>query len=275
MKFQYLGTAAAEGWPALFCHCEACQKAAARGGKNIRTRSQALIDDTILIDFPADTLWHTVTHHVPLYAIHTCLITHSHSDHLYPADLEMRRKGFAYFDEEMPLTFYGAEAAGKAVGQIIDMYRLDKEKRVLFQPVSPFQPFAAEGYTITPLQADHSALTTPVIYLIQGDKTILYAHDTGYFPQETWAYLEQMHPRLDFVSLDCNGGTDDSHRGHMALPCVKTVRDRLKTIGCTHEETRFCINHFSHNGGLIYDELLPIAEKEGFLLSYDGMVIIL
>ena len=86
MKFRYLGTAAAEGWPALFCDCEACRKAAALGGKNIRTRSQALVDDKILIDFPADTLWHTLTYHLPLFSIHTCLITHSHSDHLYPAD---------------------------------------------------------------------------------------------------------------------------------------------------------------------------------------------
>ena len=27
MKFRYLGTAASEGWPALFCNCEYCLKA--------------------------------------------------------------------------------------------------------------------------------------------------------------------------------------------------------------------------------------------------------
>ena len=55
MKLQYFGTAAAEGWPALFCGCDACRRAREAGGRNIRTRSQALIDDKLLIDFPADT----------------------------------------------------------------------------------------------------------------------------------------------------------------------------------------------------------------------------
>ena len=55
MKLQYLGTAAAEGIPAVFCECENCIKSKENGGRNIRTRSQALIDDCILIDFPQDT----------------------------------------------------------------------------------------------------------------------------------------------------------------------------------------------------------------------------
>jgi len=34
MKVKILGTAAAEGWPALFCRCPACQRARKLGGKN-------------------------------------------------------------------------------------------------------------------------------------------------------------------------------------------------------------------------------------------------
>ena len=51
MKIQFLGTAAAEGFPAIFCNCEYCNKARELKGKNIRTRSQAIIDDKILLDF--------------------------------------------------------------------------------------------------------------------------------------------------------------------------------------------------------------------------------
>lgn len=39
MKLQYLGTAAAEGFPGMFCNCTACERARKAGGKNIRTRS--------------------------------------------------------------------------------------------------------------------------------------------------------------------------------------------------------------------------------------------
>ena len=62
MKIQYLGTAAAEGWPGIFCNCEMCKEALRRKGKDIRTRSQAVIDDKILIDLPPDTYLHMLTY---------------------------------------------------------------------------------------------------------------------------------------------------------------------------------------------------------------------
>ena len=55
MQFQYLGTAAAEGWPAVFCRCKYCLEAQRLGGKNIRTRSQAIVNDDLLLDLPPDT----------------------------------------------------------------------------------------------------------------------------------------------------------------------------------------------------------------------------
>ena len=55
MKLTFLGTAAAEGFPAIFCNCEYCKEARKLGGKNIRSRSQTLINDDLLIDLPADS----------------------------------------------------------------------------------------------------------------------------------------------------------------------------------------------------------------------------
>lgn len=60
MKIRYLGTAAAEGWPALFCSCPICTQARERGGKNLRTRTQAVLDGELLIDFPPDTYCHAL-----------------------------------------------------------------------------------------------------------------------------------------------------------------------------------------------------------------------
>ena len=54
MKIQWIGTAAAEGWPAVFCQCQACRRAALLGGKNIRTRLGAIIDDILLLDLNPD-----------------------------------------------------------------------------------------------------------------------------------------------------------------------------------------------------------------------------
>ena len=197
MKFQFLGTAAAEGFPGMFCTCDHCQRARKAGGRNIRGRSQSLVDDTILIDFPADTCSRVLTGKLDLPILRHCLITHDHSDHLYPPDLEMRQIGYAQVEDDIPLTFYATEKAGEKIRDMIVKHHLEKDNRVRFQPVIPFVPFIIEGkYTVTALPATHC--DGAVIYLIDdGEQTILYAHDTGYFNEETWAYLEKN--RLSFM----------------------------------------------------------------------------
>ena len=42
MKLQFLGSAAAEGWPAMFCECPACKEAARRGGRDLRLRAGSI-----------------------------------------------------------------------------------------------------------------------------------------------------------------------------------------------------------------------------------------
>jgi phosphoribosyl 1,2-cyclic phosphate phosphodiesterase len=57
----------------------------------------------------------------------------------------------------------------------------------------------------------------------------------------------------------------------MGINNDEKTRARLIELGCADESTRFCLNHFSHNGKATYDELKPIAEKMGFIVAYDGM----
>jgi phosphoribosyl 1,2-cyclic phosphate phosphodiesterase len=112
LKIKYLGTAAAEGWPSLFCNCDYCIKARALGGKNIRTRSQCIIDDKILIDYPSDSYTHALNYNVDLSHIHSILITHTHQDHLYLEDLGLRSDGFSHkIDGE--LSIYGNDTLAK------------------------------------------------------------------------------------------------------------------------------------------------------------------
>ena len=51
------------------------------------------------------------------------------------------------------------------------------------------------------------------------------------------------------------------------------TKERLESIGVIGKDMKLCVNHFSHNSGLIYDELVPVAEELGFMTSYDGMQI--
>lgn len=276
MKLQYLGTAAAEGVPALFCECPICRRARALGGRNIRTRSQALVDDTILIDFPADTYLHFLRFQMPMHRLHTCLITHSHTDHLYPADLEMRRDFLAHLsDSKTPLTFYSGAKTYDMVGAEIRRSDL-RDTEIARVQVSAGVPFTAEGYTITPLDANHDPASSPLLYILEKDGTSLfYSNDTGEYPEKTWAILAQRKKPLSLISLDCTEACRHStYPGHLDLWRCIAVRDKLLAIGAADKATVFVLNHFSHNGiDSVYEDFSKTAAQYGFLVSYDGMTI--
>lgn len=275
MKLKYFGTAAAEGIPALFCDCDLCRYAKEHGGKDIRTRSQAIVDEKLLIDFPADTYLHTIYGGLNMSGVHSCLITHNHSDHLYAADLEMRREGFAHPADDRPFTVYCSPKTSEDVKRIIQQHCLDSQNRVLLEVIEPYRPYTIEGYTVTALEANHDPNCDPYIFLISdGSRSMLYGNDTGMFPEKAWAYLQQEKPVLDFVSLDCTGMNQTGWiNGHMTMDTVFQVKDRLNAIPCAHENTIWCIHHFSHNGGSNHAQLEQAAGTYGFLTSFDGMEI--
>src|SRR2546423_5164497 len=88
MELLLLGTAAAEAWPAPFCICDACQSARRLGGRDVRTRSGALIDDDLKIDFGPDTVMQLQRCAQNLLKVRTLIFTHQHSDHFVPSELE-------------------------------------------------------------------------------------------------------------------------------------------------------------------------------------------
>lgn len=280
MKIKYLGTAAAEAIPAFFCSCPICEKSREAGGRNIRTRSQAIINDELLIDFPADTYLHIMNYGLDLRNIKSLLITHGHDDHLYGYDLMYRKSPVnAVFPNggigKAPLEIYGTKKSLKEAMDIIKKEKVLKKDplALCFNIIKKYEPFDASGYKVTPLRANHAKHLDPVIYIIEKDgKTMLYAHDTGFFGDETWNYIENCGLKFDYVSLDCTSTNREKIKGtHLSLTgCIKT-KERLIDTGLADEKTIFCLNHFSHNGGFTYDELVPVAAEHGFIVSYDTM----
>lgn len=273
MEFQYLGTAAAEGVPALWCNCETCRKSRKIGGRAIRTRSQAIIDGKLLIDFPADTYMHVLQNGIDLLNVEHCIVTHSHSDHLYADDICMIRPGFAHLPQGYKMTFHGtAKMAKKLLPAVTPI--AEQHGCVGFEEIVPLVPVRIAGYEITALPAIHDSNAGPVFYQISdGDKTVLYANDTHFFHEDVWAYWEKTKPHFDMVSLDCtNSCLPLTYVGHMSLYENVRVREKMLEMGIADEKTVFICHHFSHNGThATYDDFVPQAAKEGFLVSYDGM----
>ncbi len=277
MKLKYYGTSAAEGFPGIFCECKACKRARELGGKNLRSRSQALVDGELLVDFPSDTLYHIYAFGLPLHKIENVIITHAHADHLYATDFSQRKVSYSHFDgEEFPLNIYGSQPTLDKVKNVIKNAGAASRSRWALCEFASYETTEVGAHKVTPLKATHDVSLIPHIFDIENKegKRMLYGHDTGIFPDETWEYLEKNKPFYNLVSLDCTAGAVPmNYDSHMNLERCVGVKNRLIQMGCADEKTVFVLHHFSHNGGAVYDDLVPVAEEQGFVVSYDGLEI--
>ncbi len=276
MEIQYLGTAAAEGLPALFCDCEICRKARNTGGKEVRTRTQSIVDGKILIDFPPDTYTHALNYSLQLGKIQHLLVTHSHMDHFFPVELIHRHEHFGHKAKGM-LYVYGNETVEKAFydAVLIDRFKVHPlDEAVKFVRLKPFADFTADGYHIIPVPADHDKRETCLIYIIEKDgKCLLYGHDTGMkLSDEAWDCIFSY--RYDLISLDATMGKRQIDGYHMGLPDDIIFAEMLEERGCICKDTVKIINHFSHNGEMTHEQLEEFAKENGMIASYDGMKVL-
>ena len=91
MKIVFLGTAAAEGVPGLWCKCQYCEHARKVGGKEIRRRCSYYVDDDTMIDFGPDSFYQALANHIYLPDLKRIIFTHPHGDHMSASELVYRR----------------------------------------------------------------------------------------------------------------------------------------------------------------------------------------
>lgn len=275
MIVKYLGTGAAEGIPAVFCHCEVCNHARVNKGRNIRTRSQALIDGKLLLDFGPDTFLHSLEYNIQLADIQVCFVTHSHDDHLYLEDLRARRRSRAYLRLGTPvLKVYGGQGVREILKPKDDGF-VTKDNSVVFCQIKPFEQVEIlNEYKVTALPAVHTS-NEPFVYVIQSNtKTFLYGHDTDYFEENVWEYLKKNNIYFDAVSLDCTEGVKHiEYTGHMNFERMQNMCERLRIEGCIDVNTQIVANHISHNGLANYNKANEVGKSLGYIVSYDGMEI--
>lgn len=272
MKITYYGTAAGEGWPGVFCRCELCRKARQLSGKNIRTRSQALINDDLLLDLPPDNYLHSLYFGLDLSRVRILLVTHSHADHCYMPDLELLREPFSHTYAGQ-LQIYGNEKAEQAVIRACGDTGSARE-RFMFHTVDCNMPFQTGGYTVTALRATHAKQERCLFYRVEQDgKAVLYAHDTGALTQENLDCLAAQKEVLRLVSLDCTCQKKRDGGNHMGLLDAVEQKERLLSLGLADEKTIWVVNHFSHNGGWLHEEMSDRAKEYGMIAAYDGMTV--
>ncbi|WP_075980391.1 MBL fold metallo-hydrolase [Bacillus massilinigeriensis] len=265
MEIRLLGTSAAEGFPGLFCRCEHCEKARALGGKNIRTRTSAIIDDTLKIDFPPDTNLHVLRDGIDMSKMTDLLITHTHTDHLYAEDISMRLPIYAKGNDH-PLHIYGHD---------LPLYkcrtRIERiEQGFTFNRILPYKEYQVGEFQVTGLLADHDKNETCFIYMIEKNgKRILYGHDTGWFPEETWEWLKGR--QIDVAILDCTNGLFPVRNNHLNIEAVIEMQSIFKSEEILNDHGKVIVTHFSHNIGLLHEDLETIFQPHDIEVAYDGM----
>lgn len=276
-----LGSAAAEGFPAIFCGCPACQAAWKNGGKDIRFRTAYKVNDRVRVDFGPDSLAQEYKFQLHSERLRHLFITHPHEDHLYPNLLRYRVPGFSAVPEGQLLTVYGSQGTISDImehfwsGTFFDgnlaPYQLKLQIVDYFDVIKP----EGEDMEVYPMPANHyfdRPYVGASIYAIRnGSKWILIANDTGELPDATWKFIKDKEFKFDIVICDCTHGTQKSQYGHFGGECVLDVKDRLEKMRAITRETKFVVNHFSHNCLSTHEELQAYFNPNGIFVGYDGM----
>lgn len=266
MEVLFLGTAASEGFPGLFCECHTCRLARLRGGRNIRTRASVLINRHYRIDWPPDSYMQSLREGLSLGDIRYVLVTHTHEDHFYERDFWLRGPAYVQPAPESWLEVWGDHWCVDALSSSSEV----SEGMVRPLLLTENKPHRVGDATVVPLRAMHFPERGAFILAVTlHGKTLLYGLDSGFFPEETWERLACM--QFDLVVLDCTHGLLPDTPYHMGIEGVLRTRDRLVRMGCTTTATLFVATHFSHLGGLLHDELEERLTPEGVLVAYDGM----
>jgi phosphoribosyl 1,2-cyclic phosphate phosphodiesterase len=264
MTIRLLGTGAAEGIPAFYSNSEVSRYAREHGGKDVRTRSGALLDCCIKIDLPPDTMLHMHRDKLDAQEWSALIFTHSHDDHFAPAELQYCLYPFNEMDF-LDFTIFGNDAIVPRLQEMYPAWPLD-----IIQTRS-FQCFRHEEYLITPVHANHKLDEDAHNLIFQKDgKTLLYATDTGTWFEETWLFLRDFS--IDLLVLECTEGfhcTD--YHGHLDITgCIDTVQ-RLRAQGSLLEQSMVVTTHHSHNGGATHQQLERALNPFQIQVGYDGM----
>lgn len=269
MQLRLLGTAAAEGFPGIFCECDACLKARELGGKNIRTRSSLMINEKYKIDFPPDTYLHVLKYKLDLSKLEHLLITHAHEDHFYPDDLRMRRYPIAHLRHNRPLHVYGDK-------WVLERMNIDDPiwaaGGIIPHLLEPYREYQIGEMTVTTLRANHFPEKSALNYVFQLEgKTVLYGCDSTVYREETWEVLRKF--KLDVAFIDSTNGILPDSSVHAGIEGVKEIKRRLIEQGSADENTRFIATHFSHNGGIDHEEFERRYADANIEVGYDGMLV--
>jgi len=283
MRLVFLGTAAAEGIPGLWCGCPICREARKRGGKDVRRRCCYLIDDDTMVDFGPDSFDQMRMANINLAELKRIIFTHPHSDHMSPEQFIYRRApGFCTDVPDYKLDVLGSKVTLRELVRGIlssNSPSLDAVNLFDYLRLNPITVNEGEWVNsgdveFLPVPASHAAGLGAMIYVIRrGGRTVLIANDTGWLTDEAWAMLDGI--RLDAAVIECTIGfrRPDADKTHQGFNTTVRFREKLIDMRCLAPDAPAYVTHFSHNGFALHEEFEARFKPYGMTVAYDGFAV--
>lgn len=280
MVITFLGTSAANAFPEAFCRCDNCEQARALGGRSLRKRSAALINDDLLIDLGPDVMTASNLHGRPLCNVRYCLQTHAHADHLDTSHFLSRSPGYGVIDAPR-LHFYASPGTLRLAAQLLErdcapLSFLDPEigeqLNLEIHQIEALQSFAAGPYQVTAFPANHDPTVDPLLYAVESQgHSIFYGLDTATLPEETWRGFHERRLRFDVVILDHTYGPDEPGGDHLSAHQFIEHVARMREESLLAAQARIFATHIAHEGNPAHPELVDFATRHGYEVAYDGL----
>ena len=256
MKLLFLGTAAANFSPRLKTDCKD------RFDKDARRASCILIGENYMVDCGMYAMESLRIAGTDISKITDIFITHLHADHFIPEHIAQIAQG-----KQKPLRVWVRRDA-----QLPDIPNTE----VIYLPRhTPVR--LSDTMTVESIDANHDPKAFPqhLIFTVNG-KQLLYALDGAWFLTESYRYLRNR--KLDVAVLDatCGDYVGDYRMGeHNSIPMIRLMLPSLRTWGAFREDTRVYLSHLAPKLHLPHEETAALVAKDGLLVAYDGLEVLL
>ncbi len=258
MKIKFLGTSAGWPLPRLGCKCNICSSS---NPKDKRTRSQLLVNNSLLLDSGIDTYYHLNKQDIDPRQVKSLIITHEHPDHTFGLwDL-----AHTYLAKEN-----GKSGPRNKVKVFVHQNTFSKIRHLFFadeykiQKIESEQKTTVEGLGMQLLPVNHTSSSFGVL-ISEGKNRMFYAPDMKSLPTKTFNEVR----KVDLVIFDGAELEIKSRNHQTVLEGIELAKNlRAKKVYFTH------IGHRT----LLHKDLGKFVKEKGgtrFLVAYDTLEIIM